>query len=53
MRAMIFLPLAGATQALAHPGHHALAVHFHAWDFALLGVLAVIGAAVVYRTRRK
>ncbi len=41
-----------AGDALAHPGHGAAAPHYHAWEYALLGI-AVAAAVACWIARRK
>ena len=55
MRILISLLVLVSSPALSHPGHGALAVHWHLDDLAwvLLGALAVLGVAFLVAKRWK
>lgn len=44
---------ATATTAIAHEGHGAPVVHWHAWDYTLLLLLACAIAGVAFYAARK
>jgi hypothetical protein len=53
--AAVLLVIAG--EAIAHPGHGAPVVHWHAWDYLLpsllLAAAAAVGFAAIRRVRRQ
>jgi hypothetical protein len=49
--AIAALPLFMAGETLAHPGHGALALHTHGWEYALLGAV-VAGVAWFIRAKK-
>ena len=52
MRGIAVSALLLSGEVLAHPGHGALPVHVHEWEYALLAI-AVIAAAIGWITARK
>jgi Flp pilus assembly pilin Flp len=50
MRRAAVMTLFMASQALAHEGHGAPAVHLHWWEYALLA--AAVAAAIAWLARR-
>jgi len=50
MQRLVLVNLVLASQALAHEGHGAPAVHLHWWEYALLA--AAVAAAIAWLARR-